>query len=100
MRKHIERAPHDSRAVITTYEGKHNHDIPASRGGGGGGGDGRLVLNNHGSNNEASNSSGDRRQPGSEICGGNSKGLSELGSNMLWRTKEEVGDDIFMSLFG
>lgn len=32
VRKHVERASHDLRAVITTYEGKHNHDIPAARG--------------------------------------------------------------------
>nr|ACH63233.1 WRKY protein [Rheum australe] len=32
VRKHIERASNDMRAVITTYEGKHNHDIPAARG--------------------------------------------------------------------
>lgn len=34
MRKHIERAAHDIKAVITTYEGKHNHDVPAARGSG------------------------------------------------------------------
>ncbi|KAL6002897.1 WRKY transcription factor [Asimina triloba] len=38
VRKHVERASHDLRAVITTYEGKHNHDVPAARGSGGGGG--------------------------------------------------------------
>lgn len=27
----MERAPNDPKAVITTYEGKHNHDVPASR---------------------------------------------------------------------
>lgn len=31
----MERASHDLRAVITTYEGKHNHDVPAARGSGG-----------------------------------------------------------------
>lgn len=30
MRKHVERASHDPKAVITTYEGKHNHDVPSS----------------------------------------------------------------------
>jgi WRKY transcription factor 33 len=32
VRKHVERAGHDARAVITTYEGKHNHDVPPARG--------------------------------------------------------------------
>ncbi|XAR60793.1 hypothetical protein NMG60_11034306 [Bertholletia excelsa] len=36
VRKHVERASHDIRAVITTYERKHNHDVPAARGSGGG----------------------------------------------------------------
>ncbi|KAG6514544.1 hypothetical protein ZIOFF_024907 [Zingiber officinale] len=31
VRKHIEQAAKDPKAVITTYEGKHNHDLPASR---------------------------------------------------------------------
>ncbi|RRT77951.1 hypothetical protein BHM03_00011951 [Ensete ventricosum] len=31
VRKHIERSPTDPKAVITTYEGKHNHDVPAAR---------------------------------------------------------------------
>lgn len=34
VRKHIERAAHDMKAVITTYEGKHGHDVPAARGSG------------------------------------------------------------------
>ncbi|XP_052210128.1 WRKY transcription factor WRKY24 [Diospyros lotus] len=34
VRKHVERASHDQRAVITTYEGKHNHDVPVARGSG------------------------------------------------------------------
>ncbi|PUZ44287.1 hypothetical protein GQ55_8G078000 [Panicum hallii var. hallii] len=29
MRKHVERASHDQRVVVTTYTGKHNHDAPA-----------------------------------------------------------------------
>lgn len=31
VRKHVERASHDAKAVITTYEGKHNHDVPVVR---------------------------------------------------------------------
>nr|AFS64073.1 WRKY transcription factor 8 [Tamarix hispida] len=31
VRKHIERAASDPKAVITTYEGKHNHNVPAPR---------------------------------------------------------------------
>ncbi|XP_031490303.1 WRKY transcription factor SUSIBA2-like isoform X1 [Nymphaea colorata] len=30
VRKHVERASHDPKSVITTYEGKHNHDVPTS----------------------------------------------------------------------
>ncbi|CAN0903860.1 WRKY transcription factor WRKY24 [Linum grandiflorum] len=32
VRKHVERASTDLRSVVTTYEGKHNHDVPAARG--------------------------------------------------------------------
>ncbi|KAF2598675.1 hypothetical protein F2Q68_00011405 [Brassica cretica] len=31
VRKHVERAENVPKAVVTTYEGKHNHDVPASR---------------------------------------------------------------------
>lgn len=31
MRKHVERASDDLKAVLTTYEGKHNHELPAAR---------------------------------------------------------------------
>ena len=31
VRKHVERAATDPKAVITTYEGKHNHDVPAAK---------------------------------------------------------------------
>ncbi|KAK7362410.1 hypothetical protein VNO77_04521 [Canavalia gladiata] len=31
VRKHVERASADPKAVITTYEGKHNHDVPATK---------------------------------------------------------------------
>jgi WRKY transcription factor 2 len=29
--KHVERASNDLKSVITTYEGKHNHEVPAAR---------------------------------------------------------------------
>ncbi|XP_073151619.1 probable WRKY transcription factor 4 isoform X2 [Henckelia pumila] len=41
-RKHVERASADPKCVITTYEGKHNHDIPAGK------------YNSHGSGNTGS----------------------------------------------
>ncbi|KAK4417632.1 putative WRKY transcription factor 4 [Sesamum alatum] len=31
VRKHVERASADPKAVVTTYEGKHNHEIPTGR---------------------------------------------------------------------
>lgn len=31
VRKHVERASADPKSVITTYEGKHNHDIPMGK---------------------------------------------------------------------
>ncbi|KAL5055214.1 hypothetical protein RYX36_035896 [Vicia faba] len=31
VRKHIERVSTDPKAVMTTYEGKHNHDVPAAK---------------------------------------------------------------------
>lgn len=46
----MERASHDLKSVITTYEGKHNHDVPAARnsshggGGGSGGGNGNSGV--------------------------------------------------------
>lgn len=31
VRKHVERSSTDPKSVITTYEGKHNHDVPVAR---------------------------------------------------------------------
>uniref|UniRef100_A0A0D9VVH8 WRKY domain-containing protein n=1 Tax=Leersia perrieri TaxID=77586 RepID=A0A0D9VVH8_9ORYZ len=31
VKKHIERSSQDPKAVITTYEGKHSHDVPTAR---------------------------------------------------------------------
>ncbi|KAG9151166.1 hypothetical protein Leryth_002732 [Lithospermum erythrorhizon] len=45
VRKHVERASNDIRSVITTYEGKHNHDVPAARGSGN-----RLASSNANNN--------------------------------------------------
>ncbi|XWS74413.1 hypothetical protein CRYUN_Cryun02cG0213900 [Craigia yunnanensis] len=56
VRKHVERASQDFRAVITTYEGKHNHDVPAARGSGSGSHSVNRPLqdnNNNGNNNAA-----------------------------------------------
>ncbi|CAN8252984.1 unnamed protein product [Cochlearia groenlandica] len=44
VRKHVERASHDLKSVITTYEGKHNHDVPAARNSGSGGGNGNSGV--------------------------------------------------------
>uniref|UniRef100_A0A2P2LLB8 SP8 binding family protein n=3 Tax=Rhizophora mucronata TaxID=61149 RepID=A0A2P2LLB8_RHIMU len=46
VRKHVERASHDLKSVITTYEGKHNHDVPAARGSGGHSVNRPLPVNN------------------------------------------------------
>ncbi|CAK9314609.1 unnamed protein product [Citrullus colocynthis] len=93
VRKHIERASHDIRAVITTYEGKHNHEVPVARGGGGGR---PILISSEGSNNDVASNGGGNRRPSSEICSGKN-GLWEL-TNMVWRSKEEAVDDIFMDL--
>ncbi|MFS7946509.1 putative transcription factor WRKY family [Helianthus anomalus] len=58
VRKHVERASHDHRSVITTYEGKHNHDVPA-------------VRNNSSHNNSAS-------QPLVQMPGGVSRGQNTM----------------------
>ncbi|KAK4487952.1 hypothetical protein RD792_003690 [Penstemon davidsonii] len=33
VRKHVERAANDIKSVITTYEGKHNHEVPSTKNG-------------------------------------------------------------------
>ena len=30
VRKQVERSAEDERAVLTTYEGRHNHDVPTA----------------------------------------------------------------------
>ncbi|KAJ7959905.1 WRKY transcription factor [Quillaja saponaria] len=55
VRKHVERASHDLRAVITTYEGKHNHDVPAARGSGSHSVNGHFPNNSNDNNNSNNN---------------------------------------------
>lgn len=31
VKKHVERASHDPKVVLTTYEGQHDHDMPPAR---------------------------------------------------------------------
>ncbi|XWS31057.1 hypothetical protein CRYUN_Cryun23aG0044500 [Craigia yunnanensis] len=31
VKKHVERASHDAKLVVTTYEGRHDHDLPPTR---------------------------------------------------------------------
>ncbi|XP_047341362.1 probable WRKY transcription factor 20 [Impatiens glandulifera] len=51
VRKHVERASHDPKAVITTYEGKHNHDVPTAK---------NSNNNNNSSSHDNSNGGGAR----------------------------------------
>lgn len=47
VKKHVERASHDPKIVITTYEGQHDHDMPP----------GRTVTHNTGGANTNTSSS-------------------------------------------
>ncbi|XP_047316422.1 probable WRKY transcription factor 26 [Impatiens glandulifera] len=123
VRKHVERASHDLRAVITTYEGKHNHDVPAPRGSGGYGAVNRVpsVSNNSGptgairpvamNGGNSNNSSGTRPPHRLELIQGSGNyGYSGFGnSNManvvnyaengLSKAKEENVEDPFFNSF-
>ncbi|CAJ1960505.1 unnamed protein product [Sphenostylis stenocarpa] len=125
VRKHVERASHDLRAVITTYEGKHNHDVPAARGSGSNS-ISRSVPINTTTNSTTSaassiyinNSHQNPRPPGPERTqhfnpnmqqGSGSFGFSGFGNPLMGsymnqqsdnvftsRAKEEQGDDSFL----
>ncbi|XP_073221895.1 WRKY transcription factor SUSIBA2-like [Cicer arietinum] len=49
VRKHVERASHNLKYVITTYEGKHNHAVPTAR-------------NNNNNNNNSNSNNNDNNQ--------------------------------------
>ncbi|KAL5553707.1 hypothetical protein UlMin_041108 [Ulmus minor] len=56
VRKHVERASTDPKAVITTYEGKHNHDVPAAKN------SSHNTANNNASNQRMQQSIGNNNQ--------------------------------------
>ncbi|CAN1276879.1 Probable WRKY transcription factor 33 [Linum perenne] len=116
VRKHVERASHDLRAVITTYEGKHNHDVPAARGSGYVTTTRPVAMNpasnaavpirpaviaNHSSNNTSYPSSGAfslemlQGQGGFGFSTGNSYMNQSQYSNLGGGAKEEPKEDTF-----
>nr|XP_043629405.1 WRKY transcription factor 1-like [Erigeron canadensis] len=55
VKKHVERAPHDEKVVLTTYEGRHDHDMPAGI---------RTVIQiTPGNNNGKTSSNDDESKP-------------------------------------
>lgn len=60
VKKHVERASHDSKIVITTYEGQHDHEIPP----------GRTVSHNAATNTQttATNGNGGTKSGGNTVC--------------------------------
>ncbi|XP_027907754.1 probable WRKY transcription factor 3 [Vigna unguiculata] len=65
VRKHVERASTDPKAVITTYEGKHNHDVPAAKT------SSHVMAGNNTSQIKSQNSNHRRQSFGSRDIGGN-----------------------------
>lgn len=63
VRKHVERASHDLKSVITTYEGKHNHEVPAARNSG-------QAGSGSGSAPSAAHASQRRQEPSQAHFGG------------------------------
>ncbi|XP_038986942.1 probable WRKY transcription factor 2 isoform X2 [Phoenix dactylifera] len=70
VRKHVERASHDLKSVITTYEGKHNHEVPVAR---------NNNRMNSGSNMQpASNAQTSMTLPGSSSASGPQTHVQDL----------------------
>jgi hypothetical protein len=67
VRKHVERASTDPKAVITTYEGKHNHDVPAAKT------NSHTIANNNASQFKSQNNISEKLNFGSTGNGGGSE---------------------------
>nr|QDC33360.1 transcription factor WRKY3 [Medicago sativa] len=74
VRKHVERVSTDPKAVLTTYEGKHNHDVPAAK------------TNSH---NLASNNSASLLKSQNEMQNFNRRGQHQPSAVAHLRLKEE-----------
>ncbi|KAL5219087.1 hypothetical protein ABZP36_019771 [Zizania latifolia] len=77
VKKHIERSSQDSKAVITTYEGKHNHDVPAAR-----------NTRHSAANANVSSSSNSQHRGRQSLC---TDGLPDESSPSSLQLKEESG---------
>ncbi|GJN14099.1 hypothetical protein PR202_gb00881 [Eleusine coracana subsp. coracana] len=96
VRKHVERASHDARAVITTYEGKHNHDVPVGRGA-------AAARAPAAPNNMAAPATGGHHQPytlqmlnSNSYNGGYGGGGAFQHQQQRVVTKDEPRDDLFV----
>lgn len=56
-KKHVERAAHDPKMVIATYEGQHSHDMPPAR---------TITVNAAGANSNVTSLNGESRSPPEE----------------------------------
>ncbi|BAT99076.1 WRKY transcription factor 4 WRKY DNA-binding protein [Vigna angularis] len=65
VRKHVERASTDPKAVITTYEGKHNHDVPAAKT------SSHVMASNNTAQIKSQNSNHGKQSFGNRDIGGN-----------------------------
>lgn len=89
----MERASQDPRSVITTYEGKHNHDIPAARG------SGRPSSNAGAAIRPTPLPNNGMRQPMIDGYDMGSYGYSSFGTYdaaPFSRAKDEPKDDLFL----